>query len=54
LGANQAERQGLMQDIPQYYSNAAAPLSMAHNFLSQMQQDFWNTGKMDTVVKNGK
>jgi hypothetical protein len=54
LGANQAERQGLMQDIPQYYSNAAAPLSMANNFLQQQQQDFWNTGKVDTVVKSGK
>jgi hypothetical protein len=54
LGANQAERKGLLEAVPQFYSNAAAPLSMANNFLQQMQQDFWNTGKVDTVVKQGK
>jgi hypothetical protein len=54
LSANQAERQGLLQAVPQFYSNAAAPLSMANSFLQQMQQDFWNTGKQDTVVKQGK
>jgi hypothetical protein len=54
LGANQAERQGLLAAVPQFYSNAAAPLAMANNFLQQQQQDFWNTGKQDTVVKQGK
>jgi hypothetical protein len=54
LSANQSERQGLLDAVPKYYSNAAAPLSMANNFLQQMQQDFWNTGKVDTVVKSGK
>jgi hypothetical protein len=54
LSANQAERQGLLEAVPQFYSNAAAPLSMANSFLQQQQQDFWNTGKQDTVVKQGK
>jgi hypothetical protein len=54
LAGNQAERAGLLEAVPQFYSNAAAPLSMANNFLRQMQEDFWNTGKIDTVVKQGK
>jgi hypothetical protein len=54
LSANQTERQGLLEAVPQYYANAAAPLSMANDFLRQMQEDFWNTGRKDTVIKQGK
>ena len=54
LDLNIKERGALMDDIPKYYNNAAAPMMPAYGVLGQMQQDHWNSNKKDTVVKQGK
>lgn len=54
LDLNLKERQNLVEQIPEYYINAAAPMMPAYDFLKTMQQDHWNSGKKDTIVKQGK
>jgi hypothetical protein len=54
FNANLAERQSLMNDLGQYYTNAAAPMMPAYDFLQTMLQDHWNSDKKDTIVKSGK
>jgi|GEM_PF-7006370 len=54
LKLNLTERQQLMEQIPKYYTNAAAPVMPAYDFLQTMLQDHWNSNKQDTIVKSGK
>ena len=54
LDLNIKERGALMDDVPKYYNNAAAPMMPAYDLLKTMQQDHWNSDKKDTVVKQGK
>ncbi len=54
LNSNLTEREALMNDIQKYYTNAAAPMMPAYDFLKTMQQDHWNSDKKDTIVKQGK
>ncbi len=54
MSTNLAEREALMNDIQKYYTNAAAPMMPAYDFLKTMQTDHWNSDKKDTIVKQGK
>lgn len=51
---NLKERDQLMKDISQYYTNAAAPMMPAYDLLQTMQTDHVNSNKKDTIVKSGK
>jgi hypothetical protein len=51
LNANLSEREQLLNAIPQYYQNAAAPMSAPYDFLQTMLQDHWNSDKKDTLVE---
>jgi hypothetical protein len=53
-GANLLERDQLLNAIPQYFTNAAAPMMPAYDFLQTMLTDRWNGSKQDTIVKQGK
>jgi hypothetical protein len=52
--ANIKEREQLMAAIPQYYTNAMSPMMPSYDLMQTMQQDHWNSDKMDTIVKSGK
>jgi hypothetical protein len=54
LNSNLAERDQLLSAVPQYYANAAAPISSTYDMFKTMLEDHWNSDKQDTVVKSGK
>lgn len=54
LNSNLAERDQIQKDLASYYTNAAAPMMPAYDFLQTMQTDHWNSNKQDTIVKQGK
>jgi hypothetical protein len=54
MGMNLQERDQLLGAVPQYYTNAAAPMMPAYDFLQTMLNDHWNSDQKDTIVKQGK